>query len=256
VPQLRLPVCSSGRGTVQTIHESATALATGTVVRTSDETLPTVDPIYIDLETDGLSGNTVWLVGVLNGQAESGRYYPFRQREVDDAAAHIEGFLMWLAGTDPSRPVVAWNGHSFDFGVLARQIKEHCPDRLETWNRRQKLDLLMWADYLDNAILPGRTNRLEDVAGALGWEPTTAGISGEIAATVYTRWRRQARAADSPAEVTDPGWETLEAYCEDDVRALATIYQGIQNGEPAARPRSHGHSSQTTGTQGSLSDFS
>jgi uncharacterized protein YprB with RNaseH-like and TPR domain len=152
--------------------------------------------------------------------------------------------------------LVAWNGYNFDFPVLREQISTHFPDHLEAWDDWYLLDLLWWARDRDggNAILPGRNNRLEPVATALGWESDTVGIDGQLTAEVYSEYRRAWLAADDPATVDEPDWDRLEAYCEDDVRALATIYEALAD---AARRRSNAATdTRNTGTQGALSDYS
>ncbi len=242
----------TGYTTAETVATSAQALAEDRVVRTSAESLPESDPVFVDIETDGLGASVAWLVGVLNGGTDSTSYYPFRQQIPTDPAAHLEAFATWLEGMPRSRPLVAWNGYSFDFDILTEQFREHCPDRLETWQSRRTLDLLYWARNRNNAALPGRSNKLEAVARAVGWEPATNGVDGETAATVYTRWRQAATSAAPSESVSEPDWERLEAYCEDDVRALATIYEAIQCA-PVRSPDSERRT--TDSKQGSLSDF-
>ena len=77
-------------------------------------------------------------------------------------------------------------------------------------------------------------------------------------AAVYNDYRRAHEAAADPAAVDGPDWRRLEAYCEDDVRALAVIYEALDD---AARGLSDGYQPDPTGddaagTQGALSDFS
>jgi len=100
---------------------------------------------------------------------------------------------------------------------------------------------------------PGRTNKLEAVARPLGWEPTTTGIDGQTIAEVYVAWRTRFERASDPRSVTEPPWDRLERYCEDDVRALATIYEALRD---AARRDPHSSTPVSeNSTQGALSDF-
>jgi uncharacterized protein YprB with RNaseH-like and TPR domain len=242
-----------GSSTANTIHASATAQVEQRVVATGDGALPNGDPVFIDIETDGLEASTAWLIGVLDGDAEDGHYLAFRQREPGEGS-HLEAFMTWLTGSAESRPVVAWNGLKFDFPVITDQLRHHCPEHLDAWDSTYTFDPLYWAREKGNAALPGRSNQLEDVAEALGWEPTTNGIDGATVAKVYVAWRDLVKQANDPAQVPDPDWDRLEAYCEDDVRALATIYDGLRE---AARRKPEDHT--PTGedsTQGALSDFS
>ena len=231
-----------GDTTARQLRASARAVARGEVVATGNAPFPDGEPVFVDIETDGLAASTAWLVGVLDGE----RYLAFRESAPGDGT-HIEAFLSWLEG-QPGRPVVAYNGDGFDFPVLREQVAEHHPDRLAAWDGRYTFDPLRWARD-GNAALPGRTNRLEAVAEALGWSPETRGLDGATAAETYLAWRRQVERGDDPVP---PDWERLEAYCEDDVRALATVYDALRAAaeSPTNAPTGAGSA------QGSLSDFS
>ncbi len=254
-PRELAAVESIGRQTAQQLRASARAIAEQTVVPTGDGAVPSGEPVFIDIETDGLAGTTVWLIGVLDGNADDGRYLAFRQRHPDRPAEPIEAFMTWLTGSARGRPLVAWNGYRFDFEILSEQIRRLCPTYEDAWERRYQFDPLYWAATQGNAALPGRTNTLERVGKALGWEPSITGIDGAVVAEIYTTWRRQVQAATAPTAVSAPDWDRLEAYCEDDVRALATIYEALI---AAARGADDSQPRQPTGadsTQGSLSEF-
>jgi uncharacterized protein YprB with RNaseH-like and TPR domain len=244
-----------GRATADTVRAAATARATGTVVPTGDDPLPRGDPVFVDIETDGLNPSTAWLVGVLDGGPADGTYLAFREQRPGDGA-HLEAFMTWLTGTGAGRPVVAWHGYGFDFPVIREQLRQHCPERVPDWDDRYCFDALYWAREKNggNAALPGRTNELAAVATALGWEPATSGLDGETVAQSYVAWRNRLDRADSPATVAEPDWERLEAYCEDDVRALATIYDALR--EAARREPETTTPPGEESTQGALSDFS
>lgn len=244
-----------GRSTVTAIQAAATARAHDTVVATGNDALPQGDPIFIDIETDGLEPSVAWLIGVLDGGPQTGHYMAFTEPEPGDTS-HLEAFLSWLLANASDRPLIAWNGYSFDFLVLTDQIRKHCPDRLDAWDEIYQYDLLWWARDKNggNVALPGRSNKLEPVAEALGWEPQTTGIDGSIVAEIYTAYRRAWFAADDPHDSPEPDWERLEAYCEDDVRALATIYEALS--DAARREPGTTTPSEDTSTQGTLSDFS
>jgi uncharacterized protein YprB with RNaseH-like and TPR domain len=191
---------------------------------------------------------------VLDGGPDDGRYLAFREDDPRKPTDHLSAFLTWLTGSAAGRPVVAWNGYGFDFGVIREQVREHCPDRLEEWTDVYRFDPLYWARNQGNAALPGRSNRLEDVAGALGWTPGTVGMDGGTVAEIYVDWRdRVERTDDGSATVEPPDWDRLEAYCEDDVRALATIYGAMERA--ARRPPETTSPTGAGSRQGSLSDF-
>jgi uncharacterized protein YprB with RNaseH-like and TPR domain len=243
-----------GRATAQTIQVAAQARVEDRVIPTGDDPLPTGEPVFIDIETDGLTPSTAWLIGVLDGDAADGTYLPFREDRPGDGA-HLEAFMDWLTTSGAGRPVVAWNGYGFDFPVIEDQLREHCPGYVADWQDTYTVDALWWARDKNggNAALPGRSNTLEAVATALGWEPASTGIDGATVAELYVAYRRAVEQAAAPAQVTEPDWARLERYCEDDVRALATIYGALQD---AARrdPETKSVTGEDT-TQGALSDF-
>lgn len=244
-----------GRTSANTVQTAAKAQSTNTVLPTGDGSLPNQEPVFIDIETDGLNPSTAWLIGVLDGGPEDGHYMSFREQAVGDGS-HLKAFMTWLTGAAAGRPVVAWNGYRFDFPVITEQLQQHHPDLVEAWTDRYQFDALWWAKKKNggNAALPGRTNKLEHVADALGWEPSTNGIDGATVAKLYTAYRSQVAGETDAGSVAEPDWDRLERYCEDDVRALATIYEHL---EAAARRDSE--TKTPTGensSQGSLADFS
>lgn len=242
-----------GEKTATTVHTSATAIATGEVIQRDGGALPNGDPVFIDIETNGLNGEIAWLVGVLDGGSEEGHYLSFRQREHDDQTGHVDAFMSWLTGVARGRPVIAWNGYNFDFPIIKHHLERDAPEWVADWESRYQFDPLYYATTQGHATLPARSNRLEAVAAALGWVPTTTGIDGSTAAREYNTWRQT---TDQP-DGYQPDWERLEAYCEDDVRALATIYEALQ--DVSRRPsetETPGNRIGEQSRQGSLSDFS
>lgn len=243
-----------GSATAATIRTASKAVTTGQVVPTGDDSLPRGDPVFIDIETDGRNPSTAWLIGVLDGDAETGKYLPFREERPGDGT-HLDAFMTWLTGSAAGRPVVAWHGYKFDFPVIEDQLRRHCPEHVAAWNDTYCFDPLYWARDKNggNAALPGRTNKLEAVAAPLGWEPSTTGIDGGTVAAVYVDWRTRFERASDPRSVTEPPWTRLERYCEDDVRALATVYEALC--DAAKRDPDSSVPTGTDSTQGALSDF-
>lgn len=240
-----------GKKIAQKIQASATAIEDGEVHRTSDTTPPQHDPVYIDIETDGLSPTIVWLIGVLDSATD--RYYAFTTRDPEQKGKAVEDFMMWYTANASDRPIVAYHGLGFDFPVLGEHIERHCPEYSDAWDDAWTFDPYWWAVKNDNAILPGRTNKLEDVANGLGWDSDETGLTGSAVAHVMQRW------LSNPCEQTAPDWEKHEAYCEDDVRSMAYLYEELQAAERLSGIRT---GSDTTGTstseqtaQGTLSDF-
>lgn len=237
--------------TATKVHNSARAIDRGEIIPKEGGTLPNGDPVFIDIETDGLNGDTAWLVGVLDGDNTDGHYLSFRQQTHDEVAGHLNAFMSWLTGPAEGRPVVAWNGYDFDFPIIRQQLETHLPKWADLWEGRYQFDPLFYATTQGYATLPARSNSLEPVAAALGWEPTTVGIDGAAAAAEYNAWRLTANRPDG----YQPDWDRLEAYCEDDVRALATIYEALKDAN--RHPPDTGTTNKKRNTsQGSLSDFS
>ena len=234
-----------GRDTAQTVVESATAGAEGEVRRLGDEGFPSADPIFVDIETDGLNPTMVWLIGVLDQR--TGEYRSFLARDPQSPGAAIEAFLSWLETNGGNRPVVAYNGRNFDFPVIEEHAADHCPRYLDTWSETWTFDPYFWATTEGKAILPGRTNKLEDVAAALGWEGEDTGLSGAAVARLFQRYQA------NPCPETELDWDRHKRYCEDDVRALAHVYEALA--EATARQSSDSTTTGANTAQGQLSDF-
>ncbi|WP_256300898.1 ribonuclease H-like domain-containing protein [Haloarchaeobius salinus] len=238
-----LGASSAGR-----IAESARAVADGAVVRRSDTPLPAGEPVFVDIETDGLTPTITWLVGVLDGTADDGTYRSFLQRDPDDPGGAIREFLAWYDAEAADRPVVAYNGWRFDFQVLGEHVAEYCPEFEPVWNAMDRFDPYRWAVRDDNAVLPGRTNKLEDVAAALCHETADTGLTGAAVARAYRAWM------DDPSPETELDWERFDTYCEDDVRALATIWAALRGSDRVVSTAGTDAGTDDT-TQGTLSDW-
>lgn len=236
-----------GESTVERITASARAVADGEVVRRTDAQLPSGDPVFVDIETDGLSPTITWLIGVLDTAGEEATYRSFVQRDPDDPGGAVREFLSWYDAEGDARPVVAYNGWRFDFQVLGEHVAEYCPAFEPIWDAMDRFDPYRWAVRDDNAVLPGRTNKLDDVAAALGHESAETGLTGAAAARAYRAWM------DDRSPETELDWERFDAYCEDDVRALATIWTALQESGRVVSATSTDPDDETT--QGTLSDW-
>jgi uncharacterized protein YprB with RNaseH-like and TPR domain len=239
-----------GRSTAETVVQSATATVDGEVRRFADGGFPRGDPVFVDIETDGLSPTMVWLIGVLD-RTGSESYLSFVARDPDTPGTAVTAFVSWLTESVENRPIVAYNGYGFDFPVLEEHIERHCPEYLDAWHGLWLFDPYRWATDGDNAILPGRTNKLEDVAAALGWESDETGLSGASVARLFQRWQ-----AD-PCPETELDWERHQRYCEDDVRSLAHVFDALAEASrtDTGRDTTGATGSSTTGTQRTLGEF-
>lgn len=238
-----------GRPTAETMIASARAIVDGEVQRRNEATLPSAEPVFIDIETDGLTPTMVWLIGVLDRQGGE-NYQSFLARDPEKPGQAVEAFASWWSANAADRPLVAYNGRKFDIPVLEEHIERHCPEHLDAFVDATIVDPYFWATVQNNAVLPGRTNRLEDVASGLGWDHDETGLSGATVARRFQEW-----AAD-PGPETELHWERHERYCEDDVRALAQVYDAIVDAPVSTeRQTNAGGSTITETAQGTLSDF-
>jgi uncharacterized protein YprB with RNaseH-like and TPR domain len=212
-----------GRKTAKKILYSSKANADNEIYRFSTSGLPdsSHDPIFIDIETDGLSPTMVWLIGVYDSRTDN--YMPFLATDPSDKGKAVTGFMSWFSANVDNRPIVAYNGLDFDFPVLYDHINQYCPEYIDHWDRAWTFDPLWWGPQCNNAVYPGRTNKLEDVTGSMGWEHENNGLSGKIVGELFTTWM------EKQTSETELEWEHHKEYCKDDVLSLKFLYQGIQN---------------------------
>ncbi|NUC72221.1 ribonuclease H-like domain-containing protein [Haloterrigena sp. SYSU A558-1] len=217
-----------GRDGARTMHEHARVLETGEPRRLTDESLPganwSTPPLCVDIETDGLSPTIIWQIGVYDPVADTYRAFVERDDPTDPASV-LEAFCDWLLGVHPDRALLTWNGWGFDYRHLGAFIAKHVPYYADEWESIPKFDLYLWAVKNDNALLPGRTNKLEAVADALGYDGAATGLDGAATAAAYQRFMR------TGAELE---WDRHEAYCEDDCRALWRVYERLRDAPTAS----------------------
>ncbi|WP_408957802.1 ribonuclease H-like domain-containing protein [Natrinema sp. 74] len=254
-----------GNSTARAIARSARALAASRVVRRTDEPVPPAaegaTPLFVDIETDGLQPTIIWLIGVYDPERDA--YVDFVDTEPsrDDPGAATREFVSWLAAEYDAPSLIAWNGHAFDYEHLERFVARYAPAYREYWAESvYRYDLYDWAVRRDNAVLPGRTNRLEDVAEALGCErsgPAAALDGKSLAKRIRRLLEGPSNAADSSAggdsaHASTIDWEAARRYCKADVHELAAVADAITAAEPATdRDRTIGGETTQTG----LTDF-
>lgn len=240
-------VAGIGEQSAATIAQHAEVLRTQTPVRLTSDRLPVRrndrPPLCLDIETDGLSPTVVWQVGIYDPESDDYRSF-VEDENPDDPGGIIEAFTAWLVGNHADRTIITWNGYGFDYPVLERFIDRHAPHFAEPWADLWKYDLYKWAVRDDNALLPGRTNRLGAVADALGYDGADTGLSGAQTAAAYQEFMRT-----GDSSVLD--WERHRRYCEDDSRALAHVWTALETAE-RVRP---GDASAQGGTQTGLGEF-
>lgn len=240
-----------GRATAAKIHGHADVLASGeplvltnkSPVRTRDER----PPVVLDIETDGLSPTIIWQFGVYDPVTDEFRAFIERD-DPGDPASVLEEFLTWFVATHRDRTVLTWNGDAFDYRHIRLFLRQYLPEYLDAWEKLWTADLYRWAVLDGNALLPGRTNKLDHVARALGYESANTGLSGAQTAAAYQEFMRRPQ---DPAH--EPEWDRHRAYCEEDCRALWHVYRAIKTADRrdvTASGRGGG-----AGRQAGLTDF-
>lgn len=241
-----------GDATARTMRDSARALAEGRVVRRTGASLPAAgyDPLFVDIETDGLNPTIIWLIGLYDPGRDEYVDFVDTDPSTDDPGRATRAFVEWLAAEHDRPSLVTWNGYGFDFEHLDRFVARYAPEYAEFWGEEPfRYDLYDWAVRQGNAVLPGRTNRLEDVAAALGVErdAAAAALSGKALANEVRR------ILQSPERSGGVDWTAARAYCEADVRELAAVYDAIAAAAPG-RERADAPTDDATEQTG-LTDF-
>ena len=234
-----------GRASAERIRQQANALETGAAVRLTDESLPGENwhtpPLCFDIETDGLSPTICWQLGVYDPETDEYRAFVERSDPTDPRPV-LAAFADWLLGVHPDRALLTWNGWGFDYRHLGAFLSRYLPGYAEEWESVPKFDLYLWAVTNEHALLPGRTNRLADVASALGYEGAQTGLDGARTAAAYQRFIRTGEELE---------WDRFEAYCEDDCRALWHVYEQLREAPRA----SFGERDSSASGQTGLGDF-
>ncbi|QLK27031.1 ribonuclease H-like domain-containing protein [Natrinema zhouii] len=255
-----------GASTARAIRHSARSLAESHVVRRTDEPVPpaaeTATPLFVDIETDGLQPTIIWLIGVYDPERDAYVDFVDTDPSRDDPGAVTREFVSWLAAEYDAPSLVAWNGHAFDYKHLERFIARDVPEFRDYWQENVfTYDLYDWAVRREHAVLPGRTNRLEDVAEALGCDRSgaAAALDGKSLAERIRRLLESERpsvsGSDDGAAPTraatgpDIDWAAARQYCEADVRELAAVADAI-----AAAPLETGGAQTAEGQERSTDD--
>ncbi|AGB39967.1 ribonuclease H-like domain-containing protein [Natronococcus occultus] len=243
-----------GRTTAERIRDHAAVIDSGEpLVLTNDDPVRSRDgraPLCLDIETDGLSPTIIWQLGVYDPETDAYRAF-VEHEEPTNPKPVLEAFVTWLLANHADRTLLTWNGNRFDYRHIERFLRRHLPEYADAWDDVRTADLYAWAVRDENALLPGRTNRLNDVARALGYDAAGTGLSGAQTAAAY---REFMRTPDDPER--EPDWDRHEAYCEDDCRALWHVFRAIEDAPRKDRNATVGETGETTGRQTGLTDFS
>jgi hypothetical protein len=240
-----------GKPTAGKIHAHADVIDSGEpLVLTNKTPVKTRDgrpPLCLDIETDGLSPTILWQFGVYDPATDT--HQSFVETQVPrDPEPVLEAFITWLLANHSDRTLLTWNGHKFDYKHITQFLEKHCPEYVDAWDDMWTYDLYKWAVRDGNALLPGRTNKLDHVARALGYESSGTGLTGAQTAAAYQEFMRH---PDDP--MREPEWDRHEAYCENDCRALWHVYDAVTNAE--RRDTTDSGTGGADGQQAGLTDF-
>jgi len=176
--------------------------------------------VYVDIETDSLSPQYIWQIGVYD-DAQDQYHYFINDDEPGAEAGVVEEFADWVAANADNATFIAWYGKQFDFVHLTDFINSHAPKQhRNAWEDATKFDLLL--DLVKSGVAtPARSHKLDVVADRLGYEREYPGLSGEQAAQAYAEW----------AAGGDMNWDMWISYCKDDVIAMKYVYDSISDAE-------------------------
>ncbi|WP_252699162.1 ribonuclease H-like domain-containing protein [Natronosalvus vescus] len=240
-----------GRTTAEKIHAHADVIdSSEPLVLTNKRPVKTRDdrpPLCLDIETDGLSPTIIWQIGVYDPATDSHQTF-IEKNHPEDPQPVLEAFVIWLLANHRDRTILTWNGHRFDYRYIRQFLTQLLPEYLDAWDDLWKYDLYKWAVRDGNALLPGRTNKLDHVARAIGYDASATGLTGAQTAAAYQAFMR------NPADPeTEPDWERHRTYCEDDCRALWYVYKAIT--EAPRRDMTDSGAGGADGQQAGLTDF-
>ena len=240
-----------GRTTAEKIHAHADVIESGEpLVLTNKTPVKSRDgrpPVCLDIETDGLSPSIIWQFGVYDPATDSHQAFIEKQHPTNPKPV-LEAFMTWFLATHGDRTVLTWNGHGFDYRYITQFLNRYCPAYVDAWDDIWTYDLYKWAVRDGNVLLPGRTNKLDHVARALGYESAGTGLTGAQTAAAYQAFMRN---PDTPERA--PDWDRHEAYCEDDCRALWHVYEAIT--DATRRDMTDSGAGGADGRQAGLTDF-
>lgn len=240
-----------GRTTAERIHAHADVLDSGEPLvltnRTPVKTRDDRPPLCIDIETDGLSPTIIWQLGVYDPATDTHQAF-VEKDDPSDPKPVLEAFITWLLANHGDRTLLAWNGHKFDYKYITQFLQQYLPEYVDAWDDVWTYDLYKWAVRDENALLPGRTNKLDHVARALDYDSAGTSLTGAQTAAAYQAFMRN---PNDPA--SEPDWERHKTYCEDDCRALWHVFQALL--DAPRRDVTDSGTGGAAGQQAGLTDF-
>lgn len=205
---------------VARVLSGAQAIEREEPLRFAPDPLADTRRIYVDIETDSLTPQYIWQIGVYDEARD--QYHAFvNDNEPGEEASVVTEFAEWVATEATDGTFIAWYGNQFDFEHLDAFIDRHASDaHQEAWHEAEKFDLLL--DFVKSgAATPARSHKLDVVADRLGYEREYPGLSGGQAAQAYAEW----------AAGGEMDWEMWISYCRDDVLAMKHVYDRISQAD-------------------------
>ncbi len=189
--------------------------------RRNNNPVPGEKPVFINIETDGVSPSVIWHICVYDGEEQE--YKIFYAKTPDDKAEVIQSFISWYTANATDQTIISWKGWEGDYHHLTRFIQEYAPEYGGVWKKANKRDLYFWTVEQNNAVLPGRTDDVIEHARKIGYTIPESGLTSDHVQRTYRKWMA--------GEVGELNWNHIHRYNKGKVKALVHIYDDISLNE-------------------------
>lgn len=206
-----------GEKTANRLWYHSRALEGDEVKRRANTPVPGDAPVFIDIEADGVTPSVIWHIGAYNSATDT--YESFLATTPEEKGDVVKSFMSWYAADCEGQTLVSWKGWEYDYIHLAQFIADHAPEYAAVWDSSNKRDLYYWAVERDNAVLPGRTDEITEIAAALGYEVNETQLTADQVQRKYREWMS--------GEADAPDWKRMRRYCQNNIEALVRIYDEI-----------------------------
>lgn len=193
------------------------ALENDTIKRRANNPVPGDQPVFIDIATDGFTPTVIWYIVAYDSKTNT--YETFLAKNPDAKGDVIRSFITWYAAGRQSQTMISWRGWESTYRHLQKFIREHASKYETLYERANKRDLYYWAEELENAVLPGRTEDIVDHARTLGTEFPEVGINEQYIMNSYREWMNGGE--------DEPEWDLIRQYYKNRIRALITVYNEL-----------------------------
>ncbi len=206
-----------GEKTANKLWYHSRAMVKGKVMRRTNYPVPGKNPVFISIETDGVTPSVIWHICVYNSKSKE--YKIFYARTPEQKQEVIQSFMSWYAANGTDQTILSWKGWEGDYHHLTKFIAEYTPEYGSIWDKANKRDLYFWTTEQNNAVLPGRTDDIVEHATELGYDIPNTGLTSNYVRKVYRQWMSN--------EVSEPNWELIHRYHKAKIDALVGVHKEI-----------------------------